>query len=53
MSCIYMKDKWYDDDYYESICTHCDSEFYGVYPYCCDTCALYEESDDELSGKEI
>lgn len=45
MNCIYKKTIWYDDEENEIICTHCDSEFYGEYPYACEACVLYEESE--------
>lgn len=45
MNCIYKKTIWYDDEENEIVCTNCDSEFYGEYPYSCETCGLYEESE--------
>ena len=47
MSCIYRKLKWYDEDDCEMICTHCDSEFYGEYPYACENCGLYDSGEEK------
>lgn len=47
MNCIYKKTIWYDEDENEIICTNCDSEFYGEYPYSCETCKLCKEVNVE------